>query len=455
MDEKHHPSQNTMTFDPSPGRYSGRTRGKRINFAQLNAGGVSPPRSDSVEGPPPPVVTSPASTPKRGRGRPRKIQPGNTPAEDKQKKSTEQPAVAAEEEKSGGGSTMKETDVALDSTQPSQREDCDEGNGIRTVSQDGMISAPPFRSGSRDVFATEDGTVSTVSDIVQKAVEENVRSSIVRSEGEGNSAVATPNPSTQSLPASITSNISKAPDPASKRITTKHQNPKPPGGEGEVERWKEGHGGEEPRADSPTIAGRRSEKWRRRQGIADYAIIPMILFDCAVEDDATQEKVDLTVDTAVNSSAATEDSSSSIQCEETTKEMQELKDESSVQAVYCPVCKSTFPSYTMLSGHISQQHPQASVTCDVCEKVFPTSGALALHLERRHGPRIEKQTLMSAAHRCSKCGKECVSSASLRWHRALVHKVTTDNCSMIMNELSVYLLKHCTLALKVIDHDND
>ncbi|XP_076472495.1 uncharacterized protein LOC143301930 [Babylonia areolata] len=240
-----------------------------------------------------------------------------------------------------------------------------------------------------------------------------------------------------------------------------------------------------PRPQSPAISRRSACARKRRRGTASFAVIPSVVFDFALDADEDgnpkqqplqeeEEEVEAEEEAARNPATANDShaSSEAEREEEKKKKMKEKNggdtetkkgsnaatqthtgtgEEEKAQRFRCPVCRSVHDSYPLLRRHLSSRHPEerAGVTCDMCQVVCPSPAALTSHLDHRHGPRPQGgkaptpapapapgPALVPAAvpaaapsgggFRCSSCGKECVSSASLRWHRTLVHKEGRD-----------------------------
>lgn len=88
----------------------------------------------------------------------------------------------------------------------------------------------------------------------------------------------------------------------------------------------------------------------------------------------------------------------------------------------CPLCIIITSTYSQMCDHLAKQHPTSPpLTCEVCELVCVTPFALAFHVERKHGPQLCPVS-SSSAHTCF-CGKVCGSITSLKWHQSFVHKV--------------------------------
>ena len=464
-------SKDTQTSS-NQGRYSGRTRGKRINFALLNAGGVSPPREESAEESksPPPVPPPAERTPRRARGRPRKAQPDEyVPAGVRRERSSAaEPSVRStgtvgEHGRRGTGqgeAGMDDGDGADangDAGGGGGGGDTGGGDtgGERAASAEppdfrGSLSAPDISIDVRRKARSEAGTP-TLHIVVT------------------HSSPPPPGP----LPTPIRSSTSGKPDGRSLLESTTGEDGKGKAAESEtglagkrraeLPESETGLAGkrkaellesetglagkrkdDQPEPKSPTIAGRSSKVYRSRQGATDFAIIPNIIFDYLADGTADDEE-DAFEQQAPRVGAAESSENSETAGADTASTRQSLEeegeggngdggaggaDDADTQAsggglLRCPTCKSTYRTYSLLTDHISSQHPRrAAVTCDVCEIVCPTSGALALHVERRHGPKPKcVSQAPPEAYKCTACSKSCVSAGSLHWHRMLVHKV--------------------------------
>ncbi|KAK7498005.1 hypothetical protein BaRGS_00010876, partial [Batillaria attramentaria] len=125
---------------------------------------------------------------------------------------------------------------------------------------------------------------------------------------------------------------------------------------------------------------------------------------------ACQENSDTTVSGAVESSA-------------TPAVTENADGDTSQNSLTCPLCPLVTETYTHLCGHLTSDHPESpQVTCDLCEIACPTNGALLLHVERRHGPRPLSAVRSSGTHVCPVCSKVYASATALRWHRSFIHK---------------------------------
>ncbi|KAL8591664.1 hypothetical protein ACOMHN_056780 [Nucella lapillus] len=184
---------------------------------------------------------------------------------------------------------------------------------------------------------------------------------------------------------------------------------------------------------------------KAKRGSASFAIIPNVVFNFSLdtEEDGTSDRQ--TVEKGgegTPADASTEEGSEAFSGkgdEEQEAGTDERTGHAATQTLTrsgtllrCPACKQTRETFRLLSEHLADQHPsKAGLACHVCQVVCPTPGGLAIHLAQRHGPK-PRQVQSGAvagvmaggagALRCDTCSKECLSSASLRWHRTLVHQ---------------------------------
>ena len=464
-------SKDTQTSS-NQGRYSGRTRGKRINFALLNAGGVSPPREESAEGSksPPPVPLPAERTPKRARGRPRKTPPNEyvPTGVRRERSSAAEPSVRStgtsrEHGTQGSGqgeAGMDDGDGADVNGDDGEGGGGEDAGGERAASAElpdlrGSLSAPDISIDVRRKARSEAGTPTlhiVVTHSSPPPLPPGALPTPIRSSTSGK-------PDGRSLLESTTGQDGKGKAAqseaglAGKRKAELPENETGLAGKrkAELPESETGLAGKrkagQPEPQSPTIAGRSSKVYRSRQGATDFAIIPNIIFDYVAdgtaddEEDAFEQQASRvgTAESSEDSEAAGADTAS------TRRSLEEEgeggngdggagapggADDAETLAsagglLRCPTCKSTYRTYSLLTEHISSQHPRrAAVTCDVCEIVCPTAGALALHVERRHGPKPKcTSQAPPEAYKCTACSKSCVSAGSLHWHRMLVHKV--------------------------------
>ena len=479
-------SKDTQTSS-NQGRYSGRTRGKRINFALLNAGGVSPPREESPEEskPPPPVSPPAERTPKRARGRPRKAQPDEyvPTGVRRERSSAVEPSVRStgtvrEHGTQGTGHGVAGVDdgdgADVNGDAGGEGGGGEDAGGERAASAElpnlrGSLSAPDISIDVRRKARSEAGTPTLHivvthssptpppgplptpirSSTAGKPDGRSLLESTTGEDGKGKAAQSEAGLAGKrkaELPESETglAGKRKAELPESEAgLAGKRKAELPESETGPAGKRRAGQA--EPK--SPTIAGRSSKVYRSRQGATDFAIIPNIIFDYVAdgtaddEEDAFEQQASRvgTAESSEDSEAAGADTAS------TRRSLEEEgeggngdggagapggADDAETLAsagglLRCPTCKSTYRTYSLLTEHISSQHPRrAAVTCDVCEIVCPTAGALALHVERRHGPKPKcASQAPPETYKCTSCSKSCVSAGSLHWHRMLVHKV--------------------------------
>ena len=493
-------SKDTQTSS-NQGRYSGRTRGKRINFALLNAGGVSPPREESAEGSksPPPVPLPAERTPKRARGRPRKTPPNEyvPTGVRRERSSAAEPSVRSTgTSREHGTQGTGQGEAGMDDRDGADVNGDDGGEGggeedtggERATSAElhdlrGSLSAPDISIDVRRKARSEAGTP-TLHIVVThsspppplptpirsstsgKPDGRSLLESTTGQDGKGKAAQSEAGLAGKrkaELPESETGLAGKRKaelpesetELAGKRKAELPENETGLAGKrkAELPESETGLAGKrkagQPEPKSPTIAGRSSKVYRSRQGATDFAIIPNIIFDYVAdgtaddEEDAFEQQMSR-VDTAESSedseTAGADMASTRRSLEEEGEggkgdggagapgEADDAETQTSAGGLLrCPACKSTYRTYSLLTEHISSQHPRrAAVTCDVCEIVCPTAGALALHVERRHGPKPKcTSQAPPEAYKCTACSKSCVSAGSLHWHHMLVHKVGT------------------------------
>ena len=107
-------------------------------------------------------------------------------------------------------------------------------------------------------------------------------------------------------------------------------------------------------------------------------------------------------------------------CDYITKAKKDLKKHERLHHIglQCQICDKFFPNTTKLETHKNIEH-QKRLECDICQKSFTSRKTLNSHKQLKHGD-------SAGVHKCSKCGRKCLSASKLRRHEQIHERQKVD-----------------------------